>query len=89
MNRDELCGNIISINSPATLYTSGCGKCIVLERKLKDAGIPFKKETNLNKLIDNGIMNLPVLEVNGELYDFSRALKFIQGEKERLAWKSI
>lgn len=85
----ELCNNVISFNRPVILYTSGCGKCIVLQRKLEDAGIPFKKETDLNKLSKNGILNLPILEVNGEMYNFSRALKFIQGEKEKNAWKSI
>lgn len=85
----ELCDNAISFNRPVILYTSGCGKCIVLQRKLEDAGISFKRETDLSKLVKNGILNLPILEVNGEMYNFSRALKFIQGEKEKKAWKSI
>lgn len=85
----ELCNNAISFNRLVILYTSGCGKCIVLQRKLEDAGISFKRETDLSKLVKNGILNLPILEVNGEMYNFSRALKFIQGEKEKKAWKSI
>lgn len=71
------------------LYTSGCGKCIVLERKLQAANIDFIKESAFEKLSSQGIMNLPVLEVNGNFYDFSKALKFIKGEEEKNAWKSV
>lgn len=61
-----------------TLFSNNCSKCIVLERKLKNVGIEFVKETDLSEIIDKGFLSLPVLKVDNEYLDFSKALAYVR-----------
>lgn len=64
-----------------TLYTIDCPKCKVLEMKLKQKGIDFSKVTSTEDVVKFGekhnLKTAPILEVDGEVYDFSNAVKFI------------
>ena len=60
------------------LYTIGCPKCKVLEKKLEDAGVKFETVTQISVMARNGMNELPVLEVDGERMDFSQAIRWIK-----------
>ena len=60
-----------------TLYSTNCPKCRVLEMKLKQKGIKFEIEIDINKMISLGIQSAPVLAIDGKLYDFSQSLDYL------------
>lgn len=56
------------------LFTvSGCKNCITLERLLTQKGIPFEKETDVQKIIELGFSSAPILKVGREIHDFNSA----------------
>ena len=59
------------------LYTTGCPKCQVLEKKLRDKGIEFKIETDADLMIEKGYLMAPVLVVDGEEYEFGKAVTWV------------
>ena len=67
------------------LYSTGCPKCNVLERKLRAAEIDFEivnDEESLEKVCE--LLNtdyLPILEINGDYYDFAAAITWV-GEQD-------
>lgn len=60
-----------------TLYSTGCPKCEVLKQKLGLAGIQFTVCSDVDKLIDMGFDELPVLSVGGVRMNFAEAVKWI------------
>lgn len=70
------------------VYTNPeCPRCKVVKTKLNDAGISWHEITIDDKILEyldeEGFATAPVLSVDGELMDFSGALKFIE-EMNRL-----
>ena len=59
------------------LYSTHCPRCEVLEEKLKSKGIEYIEENSVEVMQAKGIMSVPVLEYNGELFDFGKAIKLI------------
>ena len=60
-----------------TLYTTGCPKCAVLKAKLDTKGVEFDTVTNTEEMARKGFEYLPILEVDGVIYDFAKAIKWI------------
>lgn len=67
--------------STITLYTTGCPKCKILEKKLEAAGVKYDVVTDeatiLNVCDEIGAEFVPILEVNGQYYDFAAAIKWV------------
>ena len=64
------------------LYSTNCPRCTVLEKKLIQNGIEFKKNTMVDEMIVLGIKQAPMLLVNGELLDFSAANEWLNNLKQ-------
>lgn len=64
-----------------TLYSTGCPKCNVLEKKLQIAGIDFNIE-GAETMIEKGFESAPILDVDGEYMTFMEALKWIDTRQE-------
>ena len=60
-----------------TLYTTNCPKCKVLEKKLEDKNVKFEICDNVDIMLEKGMMQAPYLEIDNELLDFSKAIKWI------------
>lgn len=60
-----------------TLYTIGCPKCKVLEKKLELSGIKYNVCTDIEVMESKGFKTSPILEVNGVVYAFADAVKLI------------
>ena len=58
--------------------TETCPRCDILEEKLKNSGIEYKKSLEIESLIEKGFRSVPVLEVNGEFLDFGKAVKWVK-----------
>lgn len=59
------------------LYTTGCPRCKVLKQKLDNAGIPYETKSDVDEMLDLGIIFAPALEVNGEILDFGKAVSWL------------
>lgn len=61
------------------LYTTGCPRCNVLEKKLEQTSLPYDKKENFDveELVKLGFDAAPVLKVDGEYMNFTDAIKWI------------
>ncbi len=63
------------------LYSSEtCPKCNILKKKLDSKKIKYEVFCDVEKMILDGITNIPILSIDGEKLDFKQATKWI-GEK--------
>ena len=59
------------------LYSTDCPKCSVLETKLNQKNIEYKTIRDIDLMVKKGFMNMPVLEVNGEVMEFKEAVGWV------------
>ena len=59
------------------LYTIGCPRCLVLEKKLDAEGVTYEKFEDKDKMIEMGMSTMPVLEVDGVRMNYAKAVKWI------------
>ena len=64
-----------------TLYSTNCPKCNVLKQKLQSLNIDFEISYNIDELINLGFMEAPILKVNDEYLNFSKAVNWIKEQK--------
>lgn len=64
------------------LYSTDCPKCKILEQKLNELSIEYKKERDVAVMLDKGFVSAPMLEVDGNVMDFKRAVEWIKNNKE-------
>lgn len=60
------------------LYTTGCPRCSILEKKLTAAAIEFETNSDTKVMAKKGYFYLPILEVDGEAMEFGDAVKWIK-----------
>ena len=61
-----------------TVYTKeGCPKCKVLKMKLAQKGIEYKEISDLDLMISMGVKSAPQMDVDGVMYDFPSAVKYV------------
>ena len=63
-----------------TLYTTHCPRCIVLEKKLNAKGIEFEICEDKDLMVEKGFMSAPMLEVDDEVLDFTKAVAWINNK---------
>lgn len=61
-----------------TLFSTGCPRCGVLKKKLAESGVSYKEVTDVDEMLASGIMQAPQLLVDGDLLDFSEAIKWLR-----------
>lgn len=61
------------------LYTTGCPKCKILEKKLKDKKVSFDVCNDVEEMKKNNITSVPVLNVSGKMLDFYNAVQYVNG----------
>ena len=59
------------------LYTTGCPKCRILEKKLNDKQIKFDVCNDTEKMKEIGIMSVPVLSVDDNKLNYYDAVKHL------------
>lgn len=64
------------------LYSTGCPKCKVIMKKLEQANINYEVCSNSETMKEKGIQSLPVLEVEGKMYNFKDAVDYINSIKK-------
>ena len=56
------------------MYTTGCPNCRALKALLDEKKIQYTEETSVEKMLSLGITKVPVLSVDGQLYDCGAAI---------------
>jgi len=59
------------------LYTIGCPNCKTLERRLNAKKIEYDIISDVDIMNEKGIKSAPMLEVNGEILNFGKALQWV------------
>lgn len=57
-----------------TLYTTHDPRCETLKQKLDEAGVDYQVSEDTSTIAAHGFSEAPMLEVDGEFYDFPRAI---------------
>ena len=65
------------MNCLVTLYSTGCPRCKVLEKKLEQRGIIFETVTSIEEMLVLGFAQAPVLCVDQHYYDFGQAVQWL------------
>lgn len=59
------------------LWSTHCPRCKVLELKLKQKGINYEENNNVEEMTAKGFQEAPKLEVDGTIMDFKEAVEWI------------
>ena len=59
------------------LYSTNCPRCMVLEKKLNNAGINYSINDNVEEMLALGFMEAPILMVDGKAMNFKEANDWI------------
>ena len=59
------------------LYSTGCPRCGVLKKKLEQKGLDYQEVNSVDEMLSLGISQVPMLSIDGTLYDFSAANKWV------------
>ena len=59
------------------LYSTGCPRCKVLETKLNQKNIKYIVCDDVREMEGKNISTVPCLEVEGEILDFGKAVKWV------------
>lgn len=71
---------VVHIEKKVVLYSTGCPKCRVLEAKLNEKHIQYEVNSSVDDMEALGLMELPALDVDGELYNFVTAVKWANSQ---------
>lgn len=63
------------------LYSTHCPKCNVLEKKLDNLGIKYDIVTDIDVMQEKGFMSAPMLEVDGNVMDFTKANSWVNNQE--------
>ena len=61
----------------ATLFSTGCPKCQILEKKMAKKGIEYTEVNDIQQMLDMDLKSVPWLEVDGQMMDFNQAIQWI------------
>ena len=59
-------------------YSTHCPKCKVLESKLREKNISFVENNDTKTMTQKGFTTVPMLEVDGVIYNFKEAVEWIK-----------
>ena len=60
-----------------TLYTTGCPRCRVLEKKLGEKNISYSTNMDVDEMTRMGFSEAPILVVDDVTMDFGEAVRWI------------
>ena len=61
-------------------HSTNCPKCKILELKMKNKNINYTEDNDVNSMLAKGIKSAPYLEIDGELYDFKKAVEWVNNK---------
>ena len=64
-----------------TFYSTHCPKCKVLKLKLKQKNIEYTENDKVDEMLALGIQSAPALSVDGQIYLFADAIKWVNKQE--------
>lgn len=61
------------------LYTNHCPKCNILKKMLDDRNIEYSEFCDIEKMINMGLSDMPVLSIDGQMYNFHDSINWVKG----------
>lgn len=62
------------------LYSTHCPRCLVLSKKLQNAGIPYEEISDIAVMTAKGFKEAPKLELaDGTVMNFKEAVEWLKG----------
>lgn len=68
---------VVHIAGNVVLYSTGCPKCKILERRLGDKNVEYSENNSVDEMISLGFTELPVLKVGEDMLSFKDALAWV------------
>lgn len=65
------------------LYSNHCPQCMILENILKTKKLEYTIFTDEDEMIKMGFKSMPMLSVNGNIYNFSEALEWVKNTNKK------
>ena len=62
------------------IYSTGCPKCTILKKKLMQNDINFEEINDIDIMLNKGITQAPMLEIDGNIMDFKNAVEWINNK---------
>lgn len=59
------------------LFSTHCPRCNVLATKLQQKSINYEEINDVDVMVERGFSSVPMLEVDGVVYDFKKAVEWI------------
>lgn len=59
-------------------HSSHCPRCLILEKKLKEKGIEYEENNDVQVMLNKGLEMAPALEVDGVMKDYKEAIAWIK-----------
>jgi len=63
--------------SKIILFSNNCPKCKILKTKLDQKQITYEECNDVDIMIENGFLSMPMLQVDGEIMNFNEAIKWV------------
>lgn len=60
------------------LYSTNCPKCKVLEQKMSKLNLKFDINNNVDKILELGFQEAPIVQVDEQIMNFTEAVKWIK-----------
>ena len=64
--------------SKVIFHSSHCPRCLVLEKKLKEKGIQYEENNDVQVMLNKGLEMAPALEIDGKMLDYKEAVAWIK-----------
>ncbi len=71
------------MNKSIVLYSTGCTACNNLKLMLKNAGVEYTENNNIEEMLALGISQVPVLSIDGELMLYENAKQWVQSNNNK------
>ena len=59
------------------LYSNGCPRCKIIEKRLEDKGIRDKKITDTEEMLRLGLTNVPWIKTKDTIMNFKDSIDYI------------
>lgn len=64
-----------------TLYSTNCPKCKILEKKLEQKNIEFNIITDIETMVQMGMLSAPILQIDDKKMNYLEAVQWVNGRE--------
>lgn len=68
------------MSNKVIFHSSHCPRCLILEKKLKEKGIVYEENNDIQVMLDKGLETAPALEVNGIMKNYKESVEWLKGQ---------